>query len=117
MTNIEDIMEFYQRANADVLEALDGEGAGVLWTIPACSPEALKRAIRQLTTCKATRIRWTRKLRLHSREEGTIEAIGIYLLPNMEQGIFRMDTGGEIKIGLLRDDCFAIAQATFSASK
>lgn len=104
-------MEFYQRSNADVLEALDGEGAGVLWTIPPCSPEALKQAIRQLTKCKATRIRWTRKLRLNSRGDGEIEAVGIYLLPNMDQRIFRMDAGGEIVMGLLRDDCFATAQA------
>ena len=114
MTNIEDIMEFYQRSNADVLEALDGHGAGILWTIPPCSPEALKQAIRQLTRCKATRVRWIRKLRLNSRAKGNIEAIGIYLLPDMEQRIMCLATGEEIAVGLLRDECFVTAQMMFA---
>jgi hypothetical protein len=111
MTDIRNFMEFHERANADTVEALDGDGAGVLWTIPPCSPEALKQALRQLTRCKATRIRWTRKVRLNSRKDGPIDAIGIYLLPGMEQRVYRQDTGKEIETGLLMDECVAVAQA------
>jgi len=105
MTTIEDIIEFYGHSNADVLEAMDGEGAGVIWTIPPCSPEGLKQGIRQLIRSKATKIRWIRKVRLNSRSAGPIEAVAIYRLPGIEQQVFRLDTGEEIVVGPLRDTC------------
>lgn len=111
MTTMEEIMEFYQHSDADILEVLDGEGAGTVWTFPACSPEVLKQAVRHLTRSKTTRIRWMRKVRLKSKALGKLEAVGIYIIPPMTQRILRLDTGEEIVSGLLKDECFATMQS------
>ena len=105
MTTIDQFREFYQHSEADILEVLDGEGAGTVWTLLPCSPQALRRGIRQLMRSQTTQIRWIRKLNLNSPTCGKIEALGIYRLPNLEQHVYRLDTGEEVKVGLLTDDC------------
>lgn len=109
--DIEKVAEFYGRSSADILTALDGQGAGVLWTIPPRSPEALRNAVRQLRRVHATRLRWIRRLRLESRSEGRIEAVGVYLLPGVEQRVFRLDNHLlELSCPVLRDECLDVVE-------
>ena len=113
--DIEKIAAFYRRSSADLLSALDGQGAGVLWTIPPGSPEALRAAVRQLRRTYATKLRWVRRLRLNSRSEGNIEAVGVYILPEVSQRIFRLDTRREISCTILRDECLTVAEREMAA--
>ena len=107
-TDITRIRAYYGRSNADIVCALDGEGAGVLWTLPHNSPDALRRAVRQLRRAKATRIQWTRRLRLSSRSQGMLDAIGIYVVPGISQRVYRLDTGAEFPCGPITDVCLEI---------
>lgn len=105
------IMNFYEHSNADVMQALDGETEGILWTLPSCSPDAVKQVIRQLIRCKATRIKWVRRIRLNSKSRGPIDAIAIFILPDMEQSVFDLASQKEIRAGKLRDSSVLAALA------
>ena len=108
-------MEFYKHSNADVMTAMDGDIEGILWTLPSCSPDAVKQAIRQLVRCKATRIQWVRRVRLHSKSRGVIDAIAIFILPDMKQSIYGLDTGEEMKTEKLNDSCLLAVLAEMQA--
>lgn len=102
------IRAFYCRSNADIVCALDGEGAGVLWTLPPNSPNALRRAVRQLRRVKATQVQWTRRLCLSSRSQGMLAAVGVYVVPGGGQRLYRLDTGAEVPCGLISDICLEL---------
>ena len=106
--DINSIRAFYSRSDADIVSALDGDGAGVLWTLPPNSPDALRRAVRQLRRAKATRMQWTRRLRLNSRSQGMLDAVGVYVIPNGDQRVYRLDTGAEFPCGLITDICLQV---------
>lgn len=112
--DIDQIAAFYRKSNADIISALDGKGAGVLWTIPPGSPDSLRSAFRQLRRAHATKVRWIRRLRLRSRSEGQIEAVGVYVLPDVEQRVFRLDTCREFPYPILRDECLTTAEREMS---
>lgn len=99
---------FYGHSDADIVCALDGEGAGVLWTLPPNSPDALRRAVRQLRRAKATRMQWIRRLRLSSRSQGMLDAVGIYVIPGGNQRLYRLDTGAEFPCKLITDVCLEV---------
>lgn len=107
-SDIARLRAFYTRSDADVVCALDGEGAGVLWTLPPNSPDALRRAVRQLRRAKATRMQWTRRLRLSSRSQGMLDAVGIYVVPGGSQRVYRLDTGAEVTCGPITDVCLEV---------
>ena len=111
---IEKVAEFYMRSNADIISALDGKGAGVLWTIPPGSPDSLRSAVRHLRRAHATKVRWIRRLRLQSRSEGQIEAVGVYVLPGVEQRVFRLDTCREFPYPIFRDECLITVEREMS---
>jgi hypothetical protein len=111
MTTIKGSIEFYKRSSADILVALDGDGAGTLWTIPPCSPDALRQGIRQMVRTHTTRVQWTRKVRIRSRANGSVDAVAVYELPAGAQKVFQLDTAEEIQVGLLRDACLEAGMA------
>ena len=113
--DIKKIMAFYEKNRADIVSGCDCEGEGVLFTLPPCSPEALRRAVRQLRRAGATKMRWIRRVRLQSRLQGDIEAFSIVILPEMAQNIYRLDTGEEIPCRLLNDESFTVAKDEISA--
>ncbi len=113
--DIAKIMAFYQRSKADIVSALDGDGAGVIFTLPPCSPDALSRAVRQLRRGGATKMQWIQRLRLQSRSQGDIEAFTITVLPDLIQQVYRLDTGEEISCGPLKDHCMDAALKEISA--
>lgn len=102
------IRAFYQRSSADILTAIDGPGTGIIWTIPPNSPDALRRAVRQLRRAKTTRVQWIRRLRLSSRSQGMIEVFGIYVVPDRSQRIYSLETGTEVLCGPLTDICMEV---------
>jgi len=57
---------------------------------------------------KATQIRWARRLRLSSRSQGMLDAIGIYVVPGGRQRVYRLDTGAEFPCGLITDVCLEV---------
>lgn len=112
--DIDQIAAFYRKSNADIISALDGKGAGVLWTIPPGSPDSLRSAVRHLRHAHATKVRWIRRLRLRSRSEGQIEAVGVYVLPNVEQQVFRLDNFREFSHPVFRDECLMTVEREMS---
>jgi hypothetical protein len=109
------IQAFYKRSNADIVSALDGEGEGILFTLPPNSPDALRRAVRQLRRAKATRMQWIRRLRLSSRSQGILDAVGIYIRPDGDQRVYRLDTGAEFPCEPISDICLEIVLQEMSA--
>ena len=109
------IRAFYRRSDADIVCALDGEGAGVLWTLPPNSPDTLRRAVRQLRRAKATRMQWIRRLHLSSRSQGMLDAVGIYVMPDGGQRVYRLDTGADVPCRPITDVCMEIVVQEMSA--
>ena len=114
-TDVARLRAFYTRSNADIVCALDGEGAGVLWTLPPNSPDALRRAVRQLRRAKATRMRWIRRLRLSSRSQGVLDAVGVYVMPGGRQRVYRLDNGAEFSCKPITDICLEVVVREMSA--
>ena len=93
MNDLNRIRAFYYGSDADLLMARDGDGAGVIWTLPPSSPKVLLRAVQRMVRCKTTQFLWARKIRIMSRSRGEIKAFGIYSLPEGVHHIYRLHSG------------------------
>ncbi|MGI4789966.1 MAG: hypothetical protein ACRYFS_14080 [Janthinobacterium lividum] len=101
--------------NADLLQArINGEW-GPIWSVPALCPEALERAGRQFTGCRAEAVRHYRRalLRRPLTQRRPVDVVVATELPSREQCVIRFD-GVTLHVVYLEDATLAAFAASFS---
>ena len=114
MDELNGILVFHRKSDADTLTALDGDGAGVIWTFAPSSPAVLLQSLRRLRRASAKRMRWTRKIHLRSQSMGKIDAVGICLLPDLQQHVYRLDNGELLQVKQMHDESVDAARDAFN---
>lgn len=60
-------------------------------------------------------MQWTRRLRLNSHSQGMLDAVGVYVMPDGDQRVYRLDTGAEFPCGPITDICLEVVLQEMSA--